>query len=847
MKYQTVRASCLAAALGLALSAQADTIFYDDFQDGTSNGWTASGAGYSTVSWYGANASLRVSRTKTAEASVATNGYIAVSVSLDLAAYSLEYGDACYVEVSSNGGSSWTTLLTVADGSDDSAFRSYSGSPAGADDNTNFKLRVRAAGNLANDYCYLDNVLVTGTAGSGGGAPEISVSGSGNLGSVQVGASSTSVITISNEGDAALAVGSLAGLASPFSLSVDNCSNSSVAAGNSCTATVDFSPTAAGSFNDTLIINSDDSDESVVNIAVSGTGLAQGSCDYDCLTGNGNVSRSTVTYANLTGSATNGSLVDFSGFSLPANAANPSNTFEGTLSFTGVQRGWVEISDEFAYGSLAGAKQLPNFNYKFVQHGTHIIPEVRGLIENGSTLGEWDLILEPGRVWDENSDNGYSRAAIPFTLVEYNQNCSHNGVLTFLFNNSGSISNVQYQIASETCAYYQFNMYGRLAASYTPSSVSSAAAIKSAYETEVANRMVTKSIAELAADYPAAGVNISNIASDQAAADLSVFGVVYNGVHYVGGCNTRYGTYPFCDVMTLPSYSTAKSVVGGLSLMRLEQKYTGSKDAIVKNYVPECSNTSKWGSVTLEDALDMATGNYDSAAYEADETNYAVDWLYTNTHSGKVDISCNFYSHKEAAGQTWVYHSSDTYLVGRGVNEYLKGQEGASKEYFADLLVADVYQPLGLSPSMFETIRTRDAESAAVAGLGLFYHRDDVVKLAEMLNNDNGKINGVQVLDAAMVNASLQRNANDRGLPLDPAQSTPTGYYNNSFWAYDLNASSVVQNCNAETWIPYMSGYGGIGIQMLPNGMTYYFFSDGFDYSFTATLNELNKISAICN
>ena len=140
------------------------------------------------------------------------------------------------------------------------------------------------------------------------------------------------------------------------------------------------------------------------------------------------------------------------------------------------------------------------------------------------------------------------------------------------------------------------------------------------------------------------------------------------------------------------------------------------------------------------------------------------------------------------------------------------------------MLVANIYEPLGL-----------------------FYHRDDVVKLADMLNTDSGKVNGVQVLDVDMVNAALQRNSSDRGLPTDPSESTPTSMYNNGFWAYDLNASTVVQNCNSETWIPYMSGYGGIGIQMLSNGMTYYFFSDGSDYTFVTTLNELDKISSLCN
>ncbi len=830
--------------------AQAETIFSEDFQSADISDWVTSGSGSASANLYSGNYSLRVSRTLAATNTISTVGYTNVTVDVDLAAFSLESSDMCYIEASTDSGVNWLTLVSIANGNDNSSFHSYSGSPSGIDDNSNVQLRVRADGNRTNDYCYLDNIVVAGTAGGASNEPDITVSGNGNLGTHEIGTSVASVITISNDGNAPLSITSLAGLSSPFNLTADNCSSTAIASGSSCTATVEFSPTAVGVYADTLLISSNDSDEATVNFNVSGEGSDNNSgstCDYDCLTGNGNVSRSTVSYSDLTGSVGNGSLVDFSGFTIPAEAANPTNTFEGTLSFSGITRGWQQITDPYLYRTLNGVKQLPDLNNKFVQHGTHIIPQTRGLIETASTLGEWDLILEPGRVWDENNDSGYSRASIPFALVEFNQNCTHNGVLSFLFNDNGDISNVQYQVASETCAYYQFNMYGRLSANYTQETVANATTIKANYETEVSNRMVTKAMSELATDYPSAGINVNNIAGDQNASDLSLFGVVYNNVHYVGGCDTRYGRYPYCDVMSLPSYSTAKSTVGALSLMRLEQKYSGAKDALVRDYVSECSNASKWGNVSLENVLDMATGNYASSAYEADEVDYAANWLYNNTHSGKVDISCNFYSNQEPAGQTWVYHSSDTYLVGRGVNNYLQTQEGSNKEYFTDMLVTDVFQPLGLSPSMYETIRTRDTESAAVAALGLFYHRDDVVKLAQMLNNSNGMINGVQVLDAGMVNASLQRTASDRGLPLDPSESTPTAYYNNSFWSYDLNASSIVATCNTETWIPYMSGYGGIGIQMLPNGMTYYFFSDGFDYSFTTTLNELNKISAICN
>ncbi|MCH2191188.1 MAG: hypothetical protein MK188_09715 [Gammaproteobacteria bacterium] len=833
---------------GMLANASAATIFTDTFQDGDIQGWTASsnGNGSAVINYYRGNYSLRVNYSKSASVQISTAGYTGVTVSLDLAAYSLEGSDSCRVESSSNNGASWTTLLTASNGQDNSQFLDYSGQPVGADNNSGLQIRVRALTNSRRDYCYLDNLLVQGSQGSG--SPQISVSGNGDIGTVEIGSSMSTPFTISNTGTASLAIGSLSGLNAPFSFSDDDCSNQSLSPGGNCSVSVSFTPDAQSTYTDILLINSNDPAQPIFSQAVSGAGSAPSGCSYDCLTGNGNTNRDTVTYNNLTGALGNGSLVNFNGFALPAGASNPSNTFEGSLVFNGVQRGWQEVNDPFLYASLNGVKQLPDFNYQFVQHGTHLIPVQRGIIQNATTLGEWDLILEPGRVWDENSDNGYSRVALPFALLEYNQNCTHNGVLSFLFNDTGAISNVQYQIASETCEYFQFNMYGRLAASYNPGTISASVAIKSAYENEVANRITTKAISALATDYPGANINTTLIGSDQSSNDQTAYGVYYNNVHYVSNCNTRQGEYPFCDVMSLPSYSTAKSVVGGLSLMRLEQRYSGNqKDALINDYVSACSDTSLWSEVTIEDALDMATGNYDNVGYEVDEANYAVTWLYANTHAEKINISCNGYPRKTTPGTTWVYHTSDTYLVGQAVDSYTKNQEGDSFDFFSDMLVTDVYQPLNLSPSMRTTIRTRDSVNAAVAGLGLFYHRDDVVKLAKFLNNDNGMINGTQILDASMLDASMQKNAADRGLPIQPSVSPITGLYNNSFWAYDLNNSTVVPNCTSETWIPYMSGYGGIGIVMLPNGMSYYFFSDGLEYEFTQTLKELDKISAICN
>ena len=143
-----------------ASSVSAETIFTEDFQNADISTWSTSGSGNAAANLYGGNYSLRVNRTLSAEKNFSTSGYTGVTVSLDLAAYSLEGTDTCYAEASTNGGSNWSTLVSVANGSDNSSFYSYNGSPTGVDNNNNFKLRVRASANRNNNYCFVLFVLL---------------------------------------------------------------------------------------------------------------------------------------------------------------------------------------------------------------------------------------------------------------------------------------------------------------------------------------------------------------------------------------------------------------------------------------------------------------------------------------------------------------------------------------------------------------------------------------------------------------------------------------------------------------------------------------------------------------
>ena len=164
--------------------------------------------------------------------------------------------------------------------------------------------------------------------------------------------------------------------------------------------------------------------------------------------------------------------------------------------------GFHVLRDDFgdATNANGAARHLPAFDFVFVQDDDAIIPIRRGAIPGENAENEF--ILEPGRVWDEPGDGGYSRAAIPFTLEERNANCMHNGVMTFLFRDGGEISDVAFEIGSETCFYFKFDMWGRMTARYAPGPVDGADAAIAAYRREIAGRMPVKPISALAERYP---------------------------------------------------------------------------------------------------------------------------------------------------------------------------------------------------------------------------------------------------------------------------------------------------------------------------------------------------------
>jgi CubicO group peptidase (beta-lactamase class C family) len=450
----------------------------------------------------------------------------------------------------------------------------------------------------------------------------------------------------------------------------------------------------------------------------------------------------------------------------------------------------------------------------------------------------WNIILEPGRVWQEASDGDFSRASLPFALTIKGANATFNGTLTFLFDDRHS-SKVWYQITQETTNSVRANFWGLLDAEYHPGSVAGAEQIRADFAAELAARMMAKPITALADDYP--GVDVSAFGRGVTPEHMTWYGVVVNGVNYTGGCQTRFGVYPYCESMRATSYSTAKSAFASMALMRLSQKYgTNLSDLLIKDYVPEyATSPGEWEQVTFNHTLDMSTGNYVSEGFMVDDDSEKMGQFFgAQPFTERIRAAFDA-PHRVEPGTRWVYRTSDTFILTRALHNYLLTKKNSKADIY-EFVVDEIYRPLRLGPGAFTTMRTADNnwQGQAEGGYGQWWIPDDIAKIGNFLNHDGGKINAEQILFPDLLAAALQQDPDDRGVHIDNQRM-----YNNSFWA---NHYTSADGYDCELWVPQMLGVSGNVVALFPNGITYYYFSDNREFTWDAALKETDKIVQLC-
>ena len=528
------------------------------------------------------------------------------------------------------------------------------------------------------------------------------------------------------------------------------------------------------------------------------------------------------------------SPVDESALTPPANIMPTNHIFEGRLELLGEkENGQIqflrgELGSEYSY--------LPEFDFEFVQDNGYLIPVQRGLIIADHPT--WNILLEPGRIWQEPNDDGFSRASMPFVLTVKGGNATFNGTLIFLFDDQ-RVSKVWYQVTQETTSYTRANLWGLLDAVYHPGAVVGSEQIRANFAAELAARMPVKPIQALTEDYP--GVDVSAFGSGVSPEHMTWYGLVVNGVNYIGGCRTRFGQYPYCESMRTTSYSTAKSAFVSLALMRLAQKYGPDvADLLIKDYVPEyVASAGDWESVSFNHTLDMSTGNYDSANYMADDESDKMGVFFNAQPYAERIKEALTAPHQVDPGTRWVYRTSDTFILTRAMQNYLQTQQESNADIY-QFVVDEIYRPLGLGPGAFTTMRTSDDDwqGQAEGGYGQWWIPDDIAKIGTFLILEEGKINNDQILHPVLLAASLQQNPEDRGVHIDNQRM-----YNNAFWASHYTKSS---GYDCEFWVPQMLGVSGNVVALFPNGITYFYFSDNHEFTWNAALRESDKIISLC-
>ncbi|HTO27474.1 MAG TPA: hypothetical protein VL017_02675 [Devosia sp.] len=510
-----------------------------------------------------------------------------------------------------------------------------------------------------------------------------------------------------------------------------------------------------------------------------------------------------------------GEVVDANFFSATVN-------FEGRLTLTPAQVGGYRlVSNDHAYGLSNGAAlQPPPISFDIVQDEDHLYPVISGPLNDGAE--SWEVLIGPGHIWSDGGEGG--RISFPITLKEPSANCLHNGLLSLAFDRSGLKPVAVYEFASETCAYFKFDLWGTMRVGFTPGTPADKDRIVARRHTNAARHLPVRPLTDLhTGKGPLAKPFGGAVADDPPTS----YGFVIDGTVYASDCATRAGNTPLCADVDLPSFSTAKSIFAGIGLMRLEGLYPGVSQAKISDYVPECNG---WGDVRFIDALDMATGRYDSAAYEADENSDDMAGFFAPAdHAGKIAFACGHYPPKAAPATTFVYHTADTYVLGAAMHAFYKQKTGGD---FYDSVLRPLWDGLHLSERLDYSQRTNDDARQPFAGYGLVYRRDDILRIAAWLRDDGAG------LDPLLRAQALQRTG-DRGLMAYP----PDFRYQHGFWARNI---APVIGCDHDVWAPFMSGFGGITVALLPHDITFYFYGDSQQFDWTAAVRQANHIRRLC-
>ena len=137
--------------------------------------------------------------------------------------------------------------------------------------------------------------------------------------------------------------------------------------------------------------------------------------------------------------------------------------FNGRISLTSpLGNGFTILVDDYNIFE-ASHKKIPEFSIEIYSKNNNIIPSNTGLIKTSHPF--WDIQFGIGKAY-YHKEQSSTVLLMPFSLMHKNANCVHTGVSIFALDQFKNLSNIIFQIASETCAYYKFDYVSIYKANY---------------------------------------------------------------------------------------------------------------------------------------------------------------------------------------------------------------------------------------------------------------------------------------------------------------------------------------------------------------------------------------------
>ena len=154
------------------------------------------------------------------------------------------------------------------------------------------------------------------------------------------------------------------------------------------------------------------------------------------------------------------------------------------------------------------------------------------------------------------------------------------------------------------------------------------------------------------------------------------------------------------------------------------------------------------------------------------------------------------------------------------MDSYYKSREGADADVW-QMMKDEVYGPIGIAA--VPMIHTIGDDALPIYGFGMFLNAWDTARIVQLLHN-LGEWNGVQLLHRWRTHQVMYLDGSNgfqtATTTLIENGQRQTIHYQDSFWSFTLTDES----CTAR--IPYMWGFGGNFVVVLPNGVAAYRYAD---------------------